>query len=330
MTVQAKLKALEERWAGARPAERANAQSYLRELAEALNVEVPRPAGSGYEFEYAVRVVGRDGTQTTNFIDLYKTGHFALEAKDEAAGPSPDLLLRKAFGQLRSYIGHLPDERPPYLLVLDVGKSLLVWDRWLGGYGDYPATQRIDFRSLSANPEAIALLRDIWDDPAARDPRGRAAQVTKEIAGRLAELAASLEGRGHDQEQVARFLIRCVFTMFAEDIDLLPDAPFRQLIDRVALAHPEQFPGAVERWQGQAAATPLQHVVAQIRAVLNDPVHQWVSIREAGRILGKSEETIRRWCRQDRGEFRFRQIEQSGRYEIWLADLTRKDMLDAA
>jgi len=95
-------------------------------------VEPPRPSGSGYEFEYAVRVVSRDGTETTNFVDLYKAGHFALEAKDEESGRSPDLLLRKAFGQLRSYIGHLPDERPPYVLVLDVAKTLIVWDRWSG------------------------------------------------------------------------------------------------------------------------------------------------------------------------------------------------------
>jgi hypothetical protein len=54
-------------------------------------VEPPRPSGSGYEFEYAVQVVSRDGTQTTNFIDLHKAGHFPLEAKDEEPGPSPDL-----------------------------------------------------------------------------------------------------------------------------------------------------------------------------------------------------------------------------------------------
>jgi hypothetical protein len=74
MDLSVKLKTLAERWADARPAERANAQSYLRELAEALGVEPPRPSGSGYEFEYAVRVVSRDGTETTNFIDLYKAG----------------------------------------------------------------------------------------------------------------------------------------------------------------------------------------------------------------------------------------------------------------
>jgi hypothetical protein len=58
-----KLRLLADRWAGARPAERANAQSYLRELAEALGVEPPRPSGSGYEFEYAVRADGQGGSR---------------------------------------------------------------------------------------------------------------------------------------------------------------------------------------------------------------------------------------------------------------------------
>ena len=40
-----------------------------------------------------------------------------------------DRLLRRAFGQALSYSAHLPGGPPPYLLVLDVGRTLLVWDR---------------------------------------------------------------------------------------------------------------------------------------------------------------------------------------------------------
>src|SRR5690349_13084589 len=105
--VQSRLRALADRWASAKAAERANAQSYLIELTEALGVERPRPAGSGYEFELPVRVVNRDGSETTNFVDLAKVGHFLLEAKDDESGKSPEVLLRKAFGQARSYAANL-------------------------------------------------------------------------------------------------------------------------------------------------------------------------------------------------------------------------------
>lgn len=59
MAEHAALKGLAERWAGAKAAERANAQPYLIELCEALGVERPRPAGTGYEFEFPVKVVAR-------------------------------------------------------------------------------------------------------------------------------------------------------------------------------------------------------------------------------------------------------------------------------
>jgi hypothetical protein len=250
MSTPASLDALATRWAQAKPAERANAQSYLKELCRALGVEEPRPAGTGYEFEFPIKVVARDGTESTNFVDLYKANHFALEAKDDDGGKSKDMLLRKAFGQLRSYIGHLPHERPPYLLVLDVGRTLLVWDRWSGDYGGFNAARRIDLTTLADRPDDVGFLRDIWDNPAARDPRSKAVAVTQELAARLAELAADLERQGFGQERVARFLMRCVFTMFAEDVGLLDGEPFRHIIDDVALSNPAEFiPLAEDLWR---------------------------------------------------------------------------------
>lgn len=252
--VQSRLRALADRWAPAKAAERANAQSYLIELTEALGVERPRPAGSGYEFELPVRVVNRDGSETTNFVDLVKLGSFLLEAKDDAGaagGKSPEVLLRKAFGQARSYAANLPGaQQPPYLMVLDVGRTLVVWDRWNGSYGGFSAGKAIDLRTLHEREADVALLRDVWENPTARDPRAKAAAVTEDIAATLAELAASLEGRGHGQEEVARYLMRVVFTMFAEDVGLLPDEPFRQAIEDIGLrGSPQDFAEAVsELW----------------------------------------------------------------------------------
>jgi hypothetical protein len=77
------LAALADRWRDAAPSERANAQLYLVELCDALGGEKPRPAGTGYEFEYTVRIVHRDGSEAVNRIDLFREGCFLLEAKDE-------------------------------------------------------------------------------------------------------------------------------------------------------------------------------------------------------------------------------------------------------
>src|SRR3546814_17806713 len=52
----------------------------------------------------------------------------------------------------------------------------------------------------------------------------------REIADRLARLAKSLEAAGHAPKSVASFLMRCLFTMFAEDVELLTKGSFRRLL----------------------------------------------------------------------------------------------------
>ena len=241
MSIENQLRDLAARWADVPAGERANAQLYLSE--QALKVEPPQPRGSGYEFELPVKVVSRDGKESVNFIDLFKRGCFVLEAKDADTAGSDDARLRRAFGQALSYTHALPGGPPPYLLVLDVGSTLLLWDRWAGSFGGFNLGQRIHLPTLADHPEQIALLRDVWTQPHVRDPRARAAAVTREVAARLAELSASLEKRGFPPELVARFLMRCVFTMFAEDVGLLPGHPFQEAL-QTFLSDPEEFASA--------------------------------------------------------------------------------------
>lgn len=240
VSIELKLKTLADRWAGAAPAERSKAQSYVSELCEALGVEKPRPGGD-YRFEYPVRVVNRDGSETTNFVDLFKRNHFLLEAKDQGTDDPDTILLRKAYGQARTYAGSVDGGPPPYVMVLDVGRNLLLWDRWSGAYGGFNAATRIFLPTLHENSDAIVLLRDVFENPDARNPNIESANVTKDIAEQLANLAASLEDRGYEQERIARFLIRCVFTMFAEDTGLIPDYPFTHAIDEIGFESPEEF-----------------------------------------------------------------------------------------
>ena len=53
------------------------------------------------------------------------------------------------------------------------------------------------------------------------------------MARALAGLAKSLEADGHDAQVTAGFLQRCLFTMFAEDIGLLPENAFVGMMERV-------------------------------------------------------------------------------------------------
>nr|WP_244878342.1 DNA methyltransferase [Brevundimonas vesicularis] len=80
------------------------------------------------------------------------------------------------------------------------------------------------------DPEVVARLRSIWSDPYSLDPGRHAARVTRQIAERLAQVSKALE-RKHPAEEVAQFLMRCIFTMFAEDADLLPRGQFTALLE---------------------------------------------------------------------------------------------------
>lgn len=72
----------------------------------------------------------------------------------------------------------------------------------------------------------------LWLDPLALDPARISAKVTREVSNELAALATSLEAAGHAPKAVAAFLTRCLFSMFAEDVALLPERSFKELLQR--------------------------------------------------------------------------------------------------
>jgi hypothetical protein len=80
----------------------------------------------------------------------------------------------------------------------------------------------------------------MWLDPLSLDPTRHAARVTREIATRLALLGRSLESDGHSAESVALFLMRALFTMFADNIGLLRKESFRELL-RGLRGRPQSF-----------------------------------------------------------------------------------------
>ena len=72
----------------------------------------------------------------------------------------------------------------------------------------------------------------MWTDPHSLDPTKESVRVTRAIAARLAAVSKALETRGCNAEDVAHFLMRCLFTMFAEDTELLPKDSFKALLER--------------------------------------------------------------------------------------------------
>jgi hypothetical protein len=113
----------------------------------------------------------------------------------------------------------------PFLIVCDVGVGFYVWDSFSGGYGRYASRRAIAIEDL-ARPDVQAYLRAIWTAPDSLNPNAVTAAVTREIANGLGELKQKLATTEHDPKRVALFLMRVVFTFFAEDIGLLPSGLF--------------------------------------------------------------------------------------------------------
>ena len=255
------------RWAAATASERANSQPFLCELCDVLEVARPEPTREGgYAFEFEVTEQHADGSTSLGRIDLYRRGCFVLESKQfqaaKAAASQLELAAQeagviakkkssqpvrgtgawddamvKARGQAERYVRALPakEPNPPFLLVVDVGHSIEVFADFTQAGRAYlpfpdPRTFRIRLEHL-ADEKARERLRLIWTNPAALDPARQSADVTREISAHLAELAKSLELAGHRPRVVADFLTRCLFCMFAEDVGLLPERSFTDLLN---------------------------------------------------------------------------------------------------
>lgn len=277
-----------DRWRESGGSERANFQRFADELTQLLEVDAPKLATSDdqnddYRFERPVKF-GPTSAQSNGFIDLYRRGSFVMEAKQGIQGkgrndpnqmslltdqPSAttrtghgvrgsrrwDDTMLKARNQADRYARAIAREDgwPPFLLVVDVGHVIEVYSDFSGqgqGYSQFPDGSRYRIALEDLHDDAVrARLRAIWQDPMSLDPSLVTSKVTREIAAHLAELGKSFEGQGHSSEDVARFLMRCLFSMFAEDVDLIPRDSFTNMLVKLR-GHPEHVqPTLKGLWQ---------------------------------------------------------------------------------
>jgi SAM-dependent methyltransferase len=145
--------------------------------------------------------------------------------------------MLSAKGQAEQYARALPlsEGWPPFIVVVDIGHSIELYSDFSRSGKTYvpfpdPRSHRISLDDL-AREQAREWLRLVWTDPMALDLSRRSARVTREVAGKLAGLAKSLEDSGHKPEAVATFLMRSIFTMFAEDVQLIPRGGFTGLLE---------------------------------------------------------------------------------------------------
>jgi hypothetical protein len=251
-----------DKWLGSQGNERANYQAFFQDLCTALGVASPPPKGNvpgdPYCFDKEIKFFHADRDVTTRFADFYKAGHFLIEAKQGGTTAGKGTAKRgteayrkameKAFFQARSYTPFLPS-KPPFLITCDIGSHFEVWTGFSGDYGGYGARERIELRDLLKS-DVFDRLVTIFTDPQQLNPEKYRARVTREVADDLAKLAKGLEAQKHPPQAVSNFLMRCIFTMFAEDVELLKGEVFTHALRERWIPNPATFKPEIENlWQ---------------------------------------------------------------------------------
>lgn len=215
-----------EKWRASQLKESSAAQEHFIDLCRLLDEPTPAeddPTGERYCFERgAKKDTGGDG-----WADVWKKHCFAWEYK----GKHRD--LDRAFQQLRQY--SLALDNPPLLIVSDM-ETIRITTNWTNAVS---VTETLVLDDL-ANADVRQRLKWAMSEPERLRPGQTRQDLTESVAQTFASLAQALRDRGHDSHEVAKFLNRLVFCMFAEDVTLLPRNLFTRMLE-AARRTPSEF-----------------------------------------------------------------------------------------
>ena len=206
------------KWKKVELKERSAAQEHFLDLCRMLGHPTPAeadPTGETFCFEKgAEKHGGGDG-----FADVWKKDFFGLEYK----GKHKD--LDNAYNQLLLYRDALAS--PPILVVCDLDRIVI--------HTNFTKTvsvaHEIPLERLG-DPRSLEILRAVFFDPEKLRPGKTSVAITQEAAQHFADMAESMRKRGLDSADVAHFLDRVVFCLFAEDIGLLPNQIFTRITEK--------------------------------------------------------------------------------------------------
>ena len=206
------------KWKDNKLSERAGAQAHFLDLCELLGVEKPNDPAQ-YCFERGAKRTGAG----RGWADVWKRHCFAWEYK------VPHANLDIALKQLMTYA--LALDNPPLLVVSDRLK-IEIHTHFTGtpSHKDVIAIEDI------GDAENLNKLRQLFENPNAFKPERTRTAITLQAAKLIGDLAWQMQQRKHDPQQVAHFLNKLVFCLFAEDASgpasepLLPNRLFSSIL----------------------------------------------------------------------------------------------------
>jgi hypothetical protein len=205
-----------QKWRGDTRKERSVSQGHFEDLCRLIGHQTPTDTKDG-SLEFEAGASKQRGGQ--GWADVWKRRYFAWEYK----GPGAD--LDKAYQQLLQYREAL--ENPPLLVVSDI-QTIVIHTNFTNTVKKVVTLTLDDLLT----PAGLATLRNIFEQPDAFRVAQTPAQVTEAAAREFADLARQLRKWGEDPHQIAHFLIRLLFCLFAEDVGLLPNRLFTRLVEQ--------------------------------------------------------------------------------------------------
>ena len=202
------------KWANTVLNETQVAHAHFLDVCRLVGVEMPGGDGLTAEgdifiFEQPVKKGSGRGR-----ADVYYEGRFAVEYK------TPDKYkdLQAAFEQLTKYKDDLSN--PPLLIVTDINH----WEIHTNFVNTQNRPYVFHHDEIASSSEVRGWLHDMFFAPERLHPRSHTERVTQDAAKAFESIADNLRQWDAEPTQIAYFLTKLVFCMFAEDVRLLPTA----------------------------------------------------------------------------------------------------------
>ncbi|GET35349.1 class I SAM-dependent DNA methyltransferase [Microseira wollei] len=192
--------------------EKGEAQVFCDRLFQAFSHAGYKEAGA--ELEFRVKANGK----STKFADLLWRPRLLLEMKKRGEK------LEKHYQQAFEYWLELVPQRPKYTVLCNFDEF------WIYDF-DTQLREPVDRISLEELPNRFTAFNFLF--PENRKPlfNNNQVDVTRQAADDVAQVFNRLVERGEDAASAQRFVLQCVISLFAEDIDLLPRGLFTEFLE---------------------------------------------------------------------------------------------------
>jgi hypothetical protein len=215
--VQAALRGFAARWADYSGTERAEAQTFLNELFACYGTD---RRGVGARFE--------DFKHLAGFMDLHWPGVCIVEMKAPSRAASLPGAREQASRYWLESANSAEDQEAARYVVLCAFQRFEIWEP--GRFPDAPRA-RFDLAALSERYEVLQFLSGPAREP---DFSEHHKALTERAANTMAMLYKSLAHRGAaPTDELQRFVMQSVWTLFAEDLGMLDGYPLRHFIGRL-------------------------------------------------------------------------------------------------